>query len=89
MLEKDTVDREVYESAYERMQKSGLSSILGSPKLVEKRDVIKEKIISYYEGTEEFEKCAFIKNFFEDVEKELGISEVIFGIRNAKKIPKN
>jgi len=83
--EKDIVDREVYESAYKRMKKYGISSILTSSRLIKKRAVIKERIVSYYEGTEEYEKCDFLKDFFDQIEKEIAINGIITGLDNLNK----
>jgi hypothetical protein len=49
------------------MQKYGVDSIL-STKVFPKREIIKNSLLTYYESTEEFEKCQFIKKFFEDLE---------------------
>ncbi len=42
-----------------------------SPRILSKRNIIRESLIKYYESTEEFEKCKFIVGFFEDLEKEI------------------
>jgi len=82
----DSIKREIYEDTYNKMKSLGLSSILYSPDLVEKRVLIKRELISYYEGTEEFEKCDFIKRFFSKLDKDVGISSLISGLgkENAK-----
>lgn len=89
--EKENIDREVYESAYKRMQKHGLSSILSSPRLVSKRDVISSRIISYYESTEEYEKCVFLKDFFDRIEKDIALKGIIDGLKDNpnKEVDKN
>jgi hypothetical protein len=51
------------------MQKYGVDSIL-STKVFPKRESIKQSLISYYESTEEFEKCKYVKEFFEKLESE-------------------
>lgn len=61
------LDRRVFENAISTMQKYGVDSIL-STKVFPKREIIKNSLMSYYEYTEEFEKCQFIKKFFEDLE---------------------
>lgn len=83
--EKDIVDREVYESAYKRMKKYGISSILTSPRLIKKRELIKERIVSYYENTEEYEKCNFLKDFFDQIEKEIKLNGIITDLGNINK----
>lgn len=42
-----------------------------SPRILSKRNIIRESLIKYYESTEEFEKCKFIVGFFQDLEKEI------------------
>jgi hypothetical protein len=39
-------------------------------KIYPKRGEIKKSLLSYYESTEEFEKCTYIKNFFDELERE-------------------
>ena len=73
---KTEIERVIYENALVRMEKFGVKSIM-IPHLLEKRDVIKKSLISYYESTEEFEKCKFVSEFFDQVEKEVKVSQVI------------
>lgn len=61
------LDRRVFENAIETMKKYGVDSILTS-KLYPKRENIKRSLLSYYESTEEFEKCKYIVDFFNDLE---------------------
>jgi hypothetical protein len=61
------LDKRVFENAISTMQKYGVDSIL-STKVFPKREIIKNSLLTYYESTEEFEKCQFIKKFFEDLE---------------------
>jgi len=61
------LDKRVFENAISTMQKYGVDSIL-STKVFPKREIIKNSLLIYYESTEEFEKCQFIKKFFEDLE---------------------
>lgn len=75
-----TIERRIYENALSRMEKFGTKSIM-VPHLLEKRDSIKSSLISYYESTEEFEKCKFISDFFERLEREIKISEVLENIK--------
>ena len=58
--------RVVFERAYETMNKYGVDSFLYS-KLGDKKDEIKKSMLSYYESTEEFEKCSFIVSFFDKI----------------------
>ena len=44
---------------------------MGSPRILAKRNIIKDALIRYYESTEEFEKCKYIVGFFEDLEKQI------------------
>jgi len=80
--DKKDIDRLVYESAYERMHQYGLASILTSPSLIKNRAIIKNKIISYYESTEEFEKCNFLVGFFDSLEKEILLPNIIKSLKN-------
>lgn len=70
------LDRSVYENALLRMETMGTKSIM-QPHLLEKREVIKKSLLDYYESTEEYEKCKYINEFFEGLEKELGILKLI------------
>ena len=70
---KAAIERVIYENALDRMEKFGVKSIM-IPHLLEKRDVIKKSLISYYESTEEFEKCKFVSEFFDQVEKEIKVA---------------
>ena len=78
--EKTEIERVIYENALERMEKFGVKSIM-IPHLLEKRDVIKKSLITYYESTEEFEKCKFVSEFFDRVEKEVKVSQVINSLK--------
>lgn len=69
------LDRRIFENAIATMQKFGVDSILTS-KIYPKREQIKKSLLSYYESTEEFEKCKYIKDFFERLEIEATESKV-------------
>lgn len=73
---KDKIERDTFEKAYQKMVDNGIGSILSSSKLVKKRNIIRDQMILYYESTEEFEKCKFIKDFFDSIEKDLKSSSV-------------
>ena len=77
---KTEIERVIYENALGRMEKFGVKSIM-IPHLLEKRDVIKKSLISYYESTEEFEKCKFVSEFFDQVEKEIRVNQVINALK--------
>lgn len=77
---KGIVQREIYENALERMMKFGTKSLSNS-NLLEKRELIKSSLLSYYESTEEFEKCKFISDFFAKLEKEIKISKILISIK--------
>lgn len=79
--EKPEIERVIYENALVRMEKFGVKSIM-IPHLLEKREVIKKSLISYYESTEEFEKCKFVSEFFDQVEKEVRVSQVINALKS-------
>ena len=62
------------------MRKYGFKSIL-SQRILPQKDAIKKSLLAYYESTEEYEKCVFIKDFFEkldsEIKKELDLTEII------------
>ena len=74
------IERRIYENALARMEKFGTRSIM-VPHLLEKRNSIKSSLLSYYESTEEFEKCKFISDFFDTLEKEIRISQVLQNLK--------
>jgi hypothetical protein len=61
-------NRLIFENAIITMEKYGKGSIM-SHRVFNKRDKIKRSLLAYYESTEEFEKCKFIKEFFDDLDK--------------------
>lgn len=65
-----TINRQVFENALKSMEIYGFDG-MKSPRILSKRNLIKESLIKYYESTEEFEKCKYIVKFFEDLEKEI------------------
>ena len=79
--EKPGIERVIYENALVRMEKFGVKSIM-TPHLLEKREVIKKSLIAYYESTEEFEKCKFVSEFFNQVEKEVKVLKVIDALKS-------
>lgn len=78
--ENSIVERRIYENAISRMEKFGVKSIM-IPHLLEKRESIKSSLLRYYESTEEFEKCKFISDFFERLEKEIGLTNVLNSLK--------
>lgn len=62
------LNRNIFESAIENMEKHGKKSMM-SPRIFSKRHEIKKSLLQYYESTEEFEKCTFVVNFFEELEE--------------------
>ena len=62
------LNRLIFENAINSMEKYGRESMM-SPRVFNKRNDIKMSLLAYYESTEEFEKCRFIKEFFEDLDK--------------------
>jgi hypothetical protein len=52
-----------------------------APHLFQKRETIKGSLLNYYESTEEFEKCKFISDFFDRLEKEVLVSQVIESLK--------
>ena len=73
------LEREIYENAIHRMETLGTKAIL-QPRLIEKRQAIKNSLMDYYESTEEYEKCTYIKEFFDRLEKEIALLEIIGSI---------
>lgn len=61
------LNRTIFENAISSMEKHGAESML-VPRIFSKRHEIKKSLLQYYESTEEFEKCKFIIDFFEDLE---------------------
>ncbi len=78
--EKSIIERRIYENAISRMEKFGVKSIM-SPHLLQKRETIKSSLLDYYESTEEFEKCKFISDFFDQLEREIGVAQVLESLK--------
>ena len=64
------------------MKKYGVGSILLT-KIYPKREGIRRSLLVYYESTEEFEKCTYIKEFFEELEREAEESKIYDAIVGA------
>jgi len=73
------IERDIYENAIQRMESMGTKAIL-HPRLIEKRDAIKTSLLDYYESTEEYEKCKYITEYFNELEKEIGLMEIVGAI---------
>jgi hypothetical protein len=58
------------------METLGTKAIM-QPRLLEKREAIKNSLLSYYESTEEYEKCKYVTDFFIIVERELSLLNLI------------
>ena len=80
---KAIIERRIYENALIRMEKFGVKSIM-APHLLAKRNTIKSSLLTYYESTEEFEKCKFISEFFDELEKEIRISQILQSIKKSQ-----
>jgi hypothetical protein len=52
-----------------------------APHLFPRRETIKGSLLNYYESTEEFEKCKFISDFFDKLEKEVLVSQVLESLK--------
>ena len=78
--EKPIIERRIYENAISRMEKFGFKSIM-APHLYQRRETIKSSLLNYYESTEEFEKCKFISDFFDRLEKEILVSQVLESLK--------
>lgn len=66
------LDRQIFENALRSMVKFGKKSIL-SERIYGKRELLKKSMISYYESTEEFEKCKYLLEFFDSIENDIAI----------------
>lgn len=73
--------RYVFESAYNSMLKHGKESMM-SGRILSRRDEIESSMIRYYESTEEFEKCKFILDFFNELEEALKNNHEMMNIEN-------
>lgn len=61
------LNRNIFENAISSMEKHGKESMM-APRIFSKRHEIKKSLLQYYESTEEFEKCKFIVDFFDELE---------------------
>ena len=78
--EKSIIERRIYENAISRMEKFGVKSIM-APHLLQKRETIKSSLLNYYESTEEFEKYKFVSDFFDQLEREIGVAQVLDSLK--------
>jgi hypothetical protein len=58
----------VFEKAYNSMIEHGKESMM-TQRILSRRDEIESSMLKYYESTEEFEKCKYILDFFNELEK--------------------
>lgn len=72
------LNRTIFENAISNMEKHGKESMM-SPRIFSKRHLIEKSLLQYYESTEEFEKCKFIKDFFEDLESSAILQNQVSG----------
>ena len=77
------LERTLYEKALSRMENMGTKAIM-HPHLIEKREVFKNSLLEYYESTEEYEKCKYVANFFQNLEKEIILNSVVKSIEISK-----
>lgn len=77
------IERNIYENAILRMETMGTKAIL-HPRLIGKRDAIRTSLLDYYESTEEYEKCKYITEYFNELEKEIGLLEIVGAIAKEK-----
>lgn len=70
-----SLDRRVFENAINTMIKYGVGSVL-SAKIYPRREELKESLLKYYESTEEFEKCKFVKDFFDQIERKVSENKI-------------
>jgi hypothetical protein len=64
------LEREIFENTIRVMKAYGPEPVLSflSDKFLKKKEIVKSSMLSYYESTEEFEKCLEITNFFNRLE---------------------
>ena len=79
------INRQIFESALRSMEVYGINEIK-SPRILAKRETIKNALIIYYESTEEFEKFKYITCFFEDLEKKIILDNKSNTSQNPEKI---
>jgi len=77
------IERSIYENAIQRMETMGTKAIL-HPRLLKKRDAIRTSLLDYYESTEEYEKCRYITEYFNELEKEIGLMKIVGAITKEK-----
>jgi len=71
------LSRQIFENTLNTMKRYFPDEFfsLYPPGMLRKRDLIKKSLLEYYESTEEFEKCAFVIEFFKRIEDLLTIEE--------------
>jgi hypothetical protein len=64
------LEREIFENTIRVMKAYGPEPVLSflSDKFLKKKEIVKSSMLSYYESTEEFEKCLEITRFFNRLE---------------------
>jgi hypothetical protein len=64
------LEREIFENTIRVMKAYGPEPVLSflSNKFLKKKEIVKSSMLSYYESTEEFEKCLEITRFFNRLE---------------------
>jgi hypothetical protein len=64
------LEREIFENTIRVMKAYGPEPVLSflSNKFLKKKEIVKSSMLSYYESTEEFEKCLEITRFFDRLE---------------------
>lgn len=71
------LSRQIFENTLNTMKKYFPEEFFSSypPGMLRKRALIKKSLLEYYESTEEFEKCAFVIDFFKRIEDLLATEE--------------
>jgi hypothetical protein len=66
----EKLNRQIFENTIHTMKKYGSLEFFKSYSqgVIKKRNSIKDTLLKYYESTEEFEKCKFVADFFEEIE---------------------
>jgi hypothetical protein len=69
-MENSELERQIFENTLSVMKEYGPEPVLSflSTKFLRKKENVKKAMLSYYESTEEFEKCMEIQKFFGQLE---------------------
>ena len=66
------LNRRIFENALNNMMKYGRKSML-KDKIYGRRELLKKSMLTYYESTEEFEKCKYLIEFFNSLGNDIAV----------------